>query len=243
MESQLSPLQFRILRLLAGFEPRWTLTGGGALCGFYFGHRTTRDLELFFHGLKVLDTIPLEIEGFLVADGLAVATERSAPGYRRFVVQAADERTIIDLVAEPVPGIEAPVELEPGIFVDTRHEIMVNKLNALLGRTALRDLIDVGALWDSGGDLDRALGDAAQKDGGFSPQRSPGCWTNFRLIRLHGRTISTRCRWSSCGIDWSNACSRRSVPLRRCAGALFPNRKWIVRENAIVGCGQVRTLR
>ena len=46
---------------------------------------------------------------------------------------------------------------------------MVNKLNALLGRTALRDLIDVGALWDSGGDLDRALGDAAQKDGGFSP--------------------------------------------------------------------------
>jgi hypothetical protein len=33
VHSSLSPLQHRILALLADIEPRWTLTGGGALAG------------------------------------------------------------------------------------------------------------------------------------------------------------------------------------------------------------------
>ena len=169
MESRLSALQLRILSLLAGFEPRWTLTGGGALAGFHLGHRTTRDLDLFFHGLRVLDDLPREIATRLIADGLEVRTEREAPGYRRFIVEDGRERTVLDLVAEPVATAEAPVELAPGVLVDTAHEILVNKLNALLGRSALRDLVDVGALLDAGGDLDRAIADAARKDGGFSP--------------------------------------------------------------------------
>jgi hypothetical protein len=38
----------------------------------------------------------------------------------------------------------------------------------LLHRSELRDLIDIEALLDIGGDLDRALADAPTKDGGFS---------------------------------------------------------------------------
>ncbi len=169
MESRLSAIQHRVLRVLAGFEPQWTLTGGGALVGFHLGHRTTRDLDLFFHGQRVLDEIPERVAGHLRADGLDVSTERASPGYRRFVVQAGAERTILDLVAEPVPTAEPPTELEPGLLVDTPHEILVNKLTALLGRSALRDLVDVGALLAAGGDLERALHDASLKDGGFSP--------------------------------------------------------------------------
>ena len=55
------------------------------------------------------------------------------------------------------------------IAVDTPHEILVNKLCALLGRSELRDLEDVRVLLESGGDLERALADAPLKDGGFSP--------------------------------------------------------------------------
>ncbi|HBL28969.1 MAG TPA: hypothetical protein DD490_19210 [Acidobacteria bacterium] len=55
------------------------------------------------------------------------------------------------------------------IAVDTPHEILVNKLCALLGRSELRDLEDVRVLLESGGDLARALADAPLKDGGFSP--------------------------------------------------------------------------
>ncbi len=45
----------------------------------------------------------------------------------------------------------------------------MDKLCTLLGRSELRDLIDVRALLASGGDLGRALRDAPRKDAGFSP--------------------------------------------------------------------------
>jgi len=169
MDSRLSPLQVRILSLLAGFSPPWRLTGGAALAGFHLGHRTTRDLDLFFHGRTTLDSIPQELESTLRAAGLSVRVDREAPGFRRYVVEHSHERTMVDVVAEPVEAIESAVEAEPGILVDSKHEILVNKLTALLGRAAIRDLVDIGALLDDGGDLERALVDAARKDGGFSP--------------------------------------------------------------------------
>jgi hypothetical protein len=55
------------------------------------------------------------------------------------------------------------------ILVDTPHEILVNKLCALVQRSELRDLVDVRGLLGAGGDLERALRDAPRKDGGFSP--------------------------------------------------------------------------
>jgi hypothetical protein len=82
------------------------------------------------------------------------------------------EATIVDLVADATAPIEAPLEHHfagSAVMVDTPHEILVNKLCALLGRAELRDLQDVGALLDAGGELERAVGDASRKDGGFSP--------------------------------------------------------------------------
>ena len=79
---------------------------------------------------------------------------------------------VVDLVAEPVPPIEPPRSVVlhgVHILVDTPHEILVNKLCALLHRSELRDLLDIEALLAAGGDLDRALRDAPAKDGGFSP--------------------------------------------------------------------------
>jgi hypothetical protein len=78
----------------------------------------------------------------------------------------------VDLVADPVATIEPPMSATidgATIEVDTPHEILVNKLCALLGRTELRDLVDVRALLDAGGDFLRGLADAPRKDGGFSP--------------------------------------------------------------------------
>ena len=79
-----------------------------------------------------------------------------------------DEIVVIDLVAEPVPTIEPPLAMAPGIHVDTPHEILVNKIAALYSRNAVRDLFDVKCLLEAGGDLGRALRDAPRKDGGVS---------------------------------------------------------------------------
>lgn len=87
----------------------------------------------------------------------------------RIRVDDGVEALPIDLVAEPVASIEPPLDID-GIYVDTAHEILVNKLNALLGRWASRDLVDVQALLATGLSLDRALHDAPGKDAGFSPE-------------------------------------------------------------------------
>jgi len=159
----LSPLQRRILELLAGVEPPWTLTGGAALVGFHLGHRTTRDLDLFWHGNDRLEACIRRLE----AAGLTVESVQRHPAFERLLVSDGDERE----VAEPVEAVEAPQRLGIGdttVLVDTAHEILVNKLCALLGRAELRDLVDVQALLDHGGDLARAVADAPRKDGGFS---------------------------------------------------------------------------
>jgi hypothetical protein len=60
-------LQERLLVLLAGVEPAWTLSGGGALVGFHTFHRETRVVDL------VADPVPLaepprqtEVQGVVI---------------------------------------------------------------------------------------------------------------------------------------------------------------------------------
>lgn len=170
--NRLSPLQRRILRTLAGLTPPFTLTGGGALAAVHTRHRDTRDLDLFWQSQRTLDEAPAAVRARLESAGLVVAVLQSGEAFVRLEVRDAAETTVVDLVADPVPLAERPVEAELDgvrILVDTPHQILVNELCALLSRSELRDLEDVAALLAAGGDLVRALSDAPAQDGGFSP--------------------------------------------------------------------------
>jgi hypothetical protein len=67
---RLTPLQERLLVVLAGMEPPWTLSGGGALAGFYTAHRDTRDLDLFWQHRRDLGDIVETVVRRLEAAGL-----------------------------------------------------------------------------------------------------------------------------------------------------------------------------
>ena len=164
MDAKFSSIQRAVLDALRGMEPRGVLTGGAALSGYYFGHRATRDLDFFFRGRVTLDEVPVLVETRLRAVGIHVHLAQSSPGFRRYDVKYGDETLEVDLVAEPVEAVRDAVEVEPGIYVDTPYEILVNKLTALLGRAAIRDLLDMKVLVDSGLDPHSALQDAARKD-------------------------------------------------------------------------------
>ena len=168
----LSPLQWKVLEVLGALEPPWTLTGGAALVGFHLKHRLTRDLDLFWHGLDQLGSLPGEVRSRLAAKGLDVSQIQTAPAFARFRVSDGTEVCLVDLVADSVSVVDPPLHVQVGgvsISVDSPHEILVNKLCALLGRSELRDLEDVKALMEGGASLERALADAPLKDGGFSP--------------------------------------------------------------------------
>jgi hypothetical protein len=167
----LTPLQWQIVETLATLDPPATLTGGAAL-GIHLGHRATRDVDLFFRGRRELGEAPGRAANRLIDVGLTVTHLQTEPAFHRLRADGGVDTCVVDLVADPVPAVSEPVTIVHGgisIRVDSRHEILVNKLCALLSRSELRDLVDVRALLAAGEDLGSALRDAPLKDGGFSP--------------------------------------------------------------------------
>lgn len=169
--ASLNPLQLRVLELLADVQPPWTLTGGAALVAVHLGHRVTRDLDLFWRSLDRLESVSRSVQEALLNHGMTVTVVQTGTTFERLAVREGSETVILDLIAETVASIEPPMMVVLGqarIQVDTMHEILVNKLCALLGRMELRDLEDVRVLLETGGKLEQALADAPRKDGGFS---------------------------------------------------------------------------
>jgi hypothetical protein len=169
---RLTALQRRILGVLAGITPRWTLTGGGALAGVHLGHRETRDLDLFWRNRTELGTLVADATSILRAAGLDIHVLRTAPAFSELRVSDGRDTCIVDLVAEPFAAIESPEQAVvegAAISVDSKREILASKLATLLERSEARDLVDLKALLDAGGDLHAGLRDAPKKDAGFSP--------------------------------------------------------------------------
>lgn len=196
---KLTPLQRRIVRTLAPLTPPWTLTGGGALAGVYLGHRATRDLDLFWRERRSLGPLVTDARALLHDAGLEVVVLRTSPAFAELRVSDQADVCVIDLVAEPFPSVEPPQAVEidgTTVSVDSMHEILVNKLTALLGRAELRDLVDVQALLAAGTDLTAALHDAPKKDGGFSPLTL--AWV---LKSLEIGPLARELTWSADAID------------------------------------------
>ncbi|MDE3046336.1 MAG: nucleotidyl transferase AbiEii/AbiGii toxin family protein [Verrucomicrobiota bacterium] len=167
----LTDLQCQVLKVLAHLKVAWRLSGGGALIGAYTHHRVTRDLDLFFLESHLGD-IPKMTVSLLKETGYSVSIIQNEPTFCRLKVEQKNESLVVDLVAENISPVEPPrawVCEGTTIQVDSIHELLVTKLCALLGRSEIRDLIDLEVLLSSGGDLPKALHDAAKKDTGFSP--------------------------------------------------------------------------
>lgn len=170
-EGSLTPFQRRLLSVLGGVRPRWRLTGGAALAGFHAGHRTTRDLDLFWPPVERFDEVATEVERVLDGAGLRVERVQTARTFVRLAVSEGGETCVVDLVSDPTAIVDPPAEVRVDgvpVLVDSPQEILTNKLCALLSRSELRDLVDARWLTEHGADLDRAAREAQAKDGGFS---------------------------------------------------------------------------
>jgi Nucleotidyl transferase AbiEii toxin, Type IV TA system len=184
---KLDPLQTRVLDLLGGIEPPFVLSGGAALTGVYLGHRTTRDLDLFWRNRANLGDLPQVVEQRLAQAGLSVTTLQTTPAFVRLRAVDASAVVVIDLIAEASSGIGSAERHTVGrvqILVDSPRAILAEKLCALLERSELRDLLDVDALLRNGESLDVALTDAPRRDGGFSPLALAWVLRDFHVREL-----------------------------------------------------------
>lgn len=164
-----TPLKRDFLRAWFAHEQRFFLTGGSALGLFYLDHRRSYDLDLFTS--EAVDGKEVQNLVFRVADeiGADCVAVRTAPDFHRFKLTRGEEREIIDAMVDRAPQLDAEKASFDGIRVDTLREIIANKLNTLLSRTELKDVVDLYFLEKAGHDLLASVPDAQSKDGGWEP--------------------------------------------------------------------------
>lgn len=93
-----------------------------------------------------------------------------------------DEDSVrVDLVVDLAPQLHSKIVID-GVRCDTVEEILVNKLCALVGRSEIRDLVDLMWLERAGHSIEAHLEEATKKDGGFSPATAAWILSNVRII-------------------------------------------------------------
>jgi hypothetical protein len=166
--SRLTRLQTEVLEAFFGREQRFYLTGGGALAGYHLGHRETHDLDLFTLTPAIEDGLRA-LRDSARALGASLEEVQTAPEFRRLLLSRGDESLVVDLVVEHAEQVRPEKPAHGLVRVDPAEEIFANKLCALLGRSEIRDLVDVKALEGLGLSLTDALAAGRRKDGGLTP--------------------------------------------------------------------------
>jgi len=166
--SRLTRFQAEILEAFFRQESHFFLTGGGALAGYHLGHRETHDLDLFTLSPVMEDGVHA-LRAAATEAGASSRDVRSAPELRRVLLSRGDESVIVDLVIEHAEQLRPEKPLYGVVRVDPAEEIFANKLCTLLGRSEIRDLVDVRALESLGLSLTEALAAGHRKDGGLTP--------------------------------------------------------------------------
>jgi hypothetical protein len=167
--SLLSPLQDELLRAFFRLEQGLFLTEGAALAGFYLGHRTTDDLDLFGMPGTDLDRAVRSLQEAATSVDATLVAKEIHPDFRRFLATRGDEPCVVDLVLDRSPAID-PEKIRFGdVRVDSPREIAANKICALLGRAEIKDLVDLHALLTGERTLESVLEDASRKDASADP--------------------------------------------------------------------------
>jgi hypothetical protein len=165
--ASLNPLQRAVIDAVAG-QAQFFLTGGAALAAYYLHHRRSLDIDLFVTDSDALESLEEALLRAGMERGWQVEELRRTPGFRRFLLRHGPEETLVDLVHEPVRQIVA-VEAKPRhgqLTVDALDDLVANKLGALLGRSDVKDLVDLYYIAQAGIDPLAHLDAARAKDGG-----------------------------------------------------------------------------
>lgn len=161
--------QIAFLNAFFGVTDAFYLTGGMALAGFYLAHRTSIDLDLFTESDDAFEHL-----GVIMADaakhlGVRVDAVRTTPYFKHFEADMPGGPLTLHS-ARDVAGRLAPVQHCGAILVDGIEDITANKLCAMLGRSAMKDFVDLYFLHHVGFTIANSLTAARQKDGGLAPE-------------------------------------------------------------------------
>jgi hypothetical protein len=168
------PAARRVLGALAGFEPRWSLSGRAALWRWLPRvPRSIGQLDFVWHGLDRLGALHDQVVRTLAGAGLDVATLHGDS--RRIWLGAVygESACLLSLTAEPGRALAPPQETRlagVAVTVDALREVAAATLCFLHKRPHLQDLENAGLLVLNGVALDQSLKDACARHPDLVPQ-------------------------------------------------------------------------
>lgn len=180
----LTPLKHDFLVSFFKQSRDFFLTGGSALGIFYFDHRLSYDLDLFT--LKEIDWHIHERMFIAAAEEIKAEYESiiKSPYFQRYRLKRGKDKEVVDFVIEKVHQVEKEKKAFDIIKVDTLLEIGVNKICTLVGRTEMKDLIDLYFLVKNGFDIRENIEKAKLKDGGVEPAIISYLLSQFKITQL-----------------------------------------------------------
>ena len=161
----LYPIQDKVIGLFK--DTPFYLSGGTALSRGYYNHRYSDDLDYFVNDhpdfLRIAER-QINKLGAAFEDLTVVAKDTSF--VRVFV---SPERLKIEMIND-VPSHIGSFEDHPILgIMDSKENILANKITALIDRTLPKDIVDIYFLLKGGLDIRKALLDAESKAAGIAP--------------------------------------------------------------------------
>lgn len=161
----LYPIQDKVIRLFK--DTPFYLSGGTALSRGYYNHRYSDDLDYFVNDhpdfLRIAER---QINKIGPAFGDLTVVAKDANFARVFV---SPERLKIEMINDVPSHIGSFVDHPILGIMDSKENILANKITALIDRTLPKDIVDLYFLLKDGLDIKRALLDAESKAAGIAP--------------------------------------------------------------------------
>lgn len=159
------PMQDKVIPAFKGSP--FYLTGGTALSRGYYNHRYSDDLDYFVNDhqnfQRIAERQVEKLRRMFEEINIAIKGDNY---YRIFV---ASERLKIEMVNDVPSHIGGMVEHHILGLIDSKENILANKLTALVDRSMPKDVVDIYYLLKDGLSLKKALSDAESKAAGISP--------------------------------------------------------------------------
>ncbi len=174
----------RLLIAAQKSSPTALLVGGTGLA-LLLGHRRSLDLDIFCDRPEPLIPLVNAIEAEAESAGARVHRVRTTPGFHRLEVYVDTTTLRIDIAHETAQRLAAP-KIVRGVRVAALRDQRANKLVALLGRSELRDLVDLLFIERAGLPAAAGFEDAMVKDAGMDPAWFAWALSQIQLRRLEG---------------------------------------------------------
>lgn len=174
----------RLVLAAQAASPTVRLVGGAGLA-LLLGHRHSDDLDLFSALREDIRPIVLAIEEAAQGAGCTATRVRTGPSFARLEIVGVDAPLRVDVASDSSPRIEPSPELVGAVRVETLRDQRANKIIALLGRSELRDLVDLYFIEQAGLPVLDGFQDAVVKDSGMDP-----AWFAWALAQIEIRPLS-----------------------------------------------------